>query len=177
MKSKQALPAYAFPFVFETAEARRLLASWTGTAGDDDYLLVLSSGTYTVVDVATGLTLTSSSDSFWTIDMGGGNDFIEAANLPSSATTLLEGLGNDTVIVSASIDSLSGGSGNDLFRPSGGNDIVSGGDGTDLYDASNYPSTLLLNWSLDGVANDTITGTIGGSPIGSTTQNIVSVEQ
>jgi len=103
-----------------------------------------------------GSQVASSTQSFWTIDAGGGSDSIEIdISVPSSATTtLLGGSGNDTIRGQLSTDSIVGGDGDDSIFASDKHDTVFGGAGNDIYDASNIPSSTTLNWSLDGTAND-----------------------
>jgi Ca2+-binding RTX toxin-like protein len=88
---------------------------------------------------------------------GDGNDYISAG---AGADTLSGGDDNDTLYPGIGPDVVDGGNGNDnvypIDAPPDGKDVVSGGAGTDSI--SYYPRTSPLSLSLDGVANDGLSG-------------------
>ena len=80
----------------------------------------------------------------------------ESDNVGVDVENVTGGSANDVLTGSGAANTLSGGAGNDLLRGAGGPDLLQGGDGSDT--VSYDYSTVGVNVTLDGVAND---GTAG----------------
>jgi Ca2+-binding RTX toxin-like protein len=83
-----------------------------------------------------------------------GNDTV--VNNSTFGGLLDGGSGNDSMTGGSGNETLNGEAGDDTLVGSNGNDTFIGGSGTDLADASSFGSGLKVNWSIDGVANDTV---------------------
>jgi Ca2+-binding RTX toxin-like protein len=100
------------------------------------------------------------------VDAGSGNDRVTAGG---SATTVIGGLGADTITGSIFDDSLDGGDGNDVILAGLGNDLVIGGGGDDQLDAGPNDDTVRGDDGNDtimaGRGDDCVTGGAGDDQI------------
>ncbi len=119
--------------------------SWTGTAGNDSFVVTPADGDWTAngLDGDDQLTTVSGDD---TLNGGAGNDVLTAAGGTDQLfggagnDTLNGGDGNDTLTDHEGVNALLGGGGNDVFdrvgysgSSNGGSDLLTGGAGRDTY--------------------------------------------
>jgi Ca2+-binding RTX toxin-like protein len=116
-----------------------------GGSGNDVFNVALVSGNVSITGPAAAVTIRNAdADDLLEIAGLGGNDTINASNLPAGIMplTIDGGSGNDTI---------TGSQGNDLLQGDAGNDVVAGGAGNDFVDA--------------GMGNDTVVGGRGNDTV------------
>jgi len=109
---------------------------------------------------------TSLSKNEMIVDGSGGNDIIASdASISDSLNirvTLIGNTGNDDLQgIGSNDDFLDASAGNDTLRLGEGDDTLAGGNNTDTAVAAYASGSESVNWSLDGVANDSYFGTGG----------------
>ncbi len=126
-----------------------------GTLGDDA-IQVVTAGDGSIITVAglfpvVNITVAAGTNDELTINALGGNDLVDASNLPANLIelTLNGGAGNDTILGSQGNDLVNGGPGNDMASMGAGDDtfVWNLGDGSDVVDGGTGTDTMLFNGS------------------------------
>ncbi len=124
--------------------------------------LAAGSGNAQLVEANTGYKLDLPSNRFQTVYLGSGNNNV-IGNL-NVGTTLVGGVGNDSLTGGNGNDRLIGGAGNDVLSGGFGNDILDGGTGTNSFDGGlgNDAFVLAARPVTGPLANDKDTLVDGG---------------
>ena len=126
-----------------------------GTSGDDN-IQILTADDESIITVAglipvVNITGADGTNDELTVNAEGGNDVVDASNLPANliGLTLNGGDGNDTIIGSPGNDRVTGGAGNDMAMLGAGDDtfVWNLGDGSDVVDGGAGTDTMLFNGS------------------------------
>jgi Ca2+-binding RTX toxin-like protein len=102
-----------------------------------------------------------------TAALGFGTDRYDGSHVRTVSQAVTGGAGDDSLVTGSGADWLSGGSGNDHLAGNGGADTFSGGSG---FDRVSYRRLASLTITLDGLANDGVTG--GHDLVGSDVENV-----
>lgn len=134
-------------------------------AGDDTLAAVnFGAGGFDTIDAGSGDDVVFAI--IGNIELGDGDDFLDANNLSGEAnpSSMLGGAGDDTIIGSSGpdfinggdgLDSVDGANGNDTLDASRGLDFLRGGQGNDLIDAAGFDGTRIID---GGRGADTLIG-------------------